>query len=292
MSEWTHDSLLEDLAAYLRAPDRMVWTDMQLGPSGSPRPDVYTLQKSYSKPQPSAFEIKISRSDLRSDTTSGKWQTYLRFAGAVTFAVPDGLCTAADIPESCGLIVRKAAVWRYVRKPTRQAVILPSDAYMKLLIDGVSRVSVRSPLPGPRTAVIWKDNEIVRKKFGDAVARAARDLVGVERSISSLQADFSRQQEEARRKVAAYKDDAMGRAKQAVAEYEVIKREILEWLDLGEDAGLRTVRGRIATLKANCDADSRVRVADQNLGCARSALQNALHALGEPDVVTPAWRAA
>jgi hypothetical protein len=133
---WGHDALAEDLAGYLSSSEVMVWTDMQLGPSGSPRPDVYLLRKSYSKPLPMAFECKISRSDLRSDTTSGKWQSYLKFASGVVFAVPDGLATVADIPAGCGLIVRKAKEWRYARRPTLTRVTVPFDACMKLLIDG------------------------------------------------------------------------------------------------------------------------------------------------------------
>ena len=67
MSDWQHDQLAEDLAAHLKAPDRMVWLNMQLGPRGSPRPDVYTIYKSYVRPQPTAYEVKISREDFRSD---------------------------------------------------------------------------------------------------------------------------------------------------------------------------------------------------------------------------------
>lgn len=44
----THDELAADLAAKLRTDRRMVWTDIQLGPSGSPRPDVYAIFKSFS----------------------------------------------------------------------------------------------------------------------------------------------------------------------------------------------------------------------------------------------------
>jgi len=83
LHNWGHDALAEDLAQHLRSDKRMVWTDMQLGPSGSARPDVFTLDKVYSRPAPTAYECKISRADLRADTTSGKWQKYLQFAGAV-----------------------------------------------------------------------------------------------------------------------------------------------------------------------------------------------------------------
>ena len=64
-----HDELAFNLAMSLRSEKRMVWTDMQLGPSGSARPDVYTLMKSYTQPNPTTYEVKISviRFSLRCD---------------------------------------------------------------------------------------------------------------------------------------------------------------------------------------------------------------------------------
>ena len=87
--QWQHNDLMHDLAEHLRSnSDRMVWTDMQLGPVGSPRPDVFTVNKSYTQPRPLSYEIKISRADFRSDVTSGKWQKYLDYSAGVIFAPP------------------------------------------------------------------------------------------------------------------------------------------------------------------------------------------------------------
>ncbi|WPZ05648.1 hypothetical protein [Pelagerythrobacter marinus] len=268
---WKHDELAADLAQHLRSDKRMVWTDMQLGPSGSPRPDVYTLDRSYSRPLPTAYECKISRSDLRSDTTSGKWQKYLQFAGAVVFAVPDGLCTAADIPPSCGLIVRKAATWRHVRKATRNPVSLPMDACMKLLIDGVNR-TVTAPVPQPRRAELWREHEAVRKKFGDAVAKAARDLAAAE-DDARLAADARRERwARIEREAAAHRESLIQQAKQQAAEYETAKRELIEWLGLDDGVSVFAIRRRIAELKADCSADERVQRVEQ-------ALANALRSV-------------
>lgn len=275
---WKHDELLSDLAGYLRGPDRMVWTDMQLGPSGSPRPDVYTLQKSYSKPRPTAFEVKVSRSDLRSDTTSGKWQTYLKYAGSVTFAVPDGICTAADIPAACGLIVRKAEVWRYVRKPTVQPVVLPMDAFMKLLIDGVNRVSA-SPLPIPRQISTWKEHEAVRRKFGDAVELAARNLVAAEKRTADIKQATDYEYDRMRKDVESTKAILLDQAKKSIAEYERIKREICEWLGIEGELSVFGVRRRIEMLRSACDADERVRLVEGKLLSAQRAIKQASDAL-------------
>ena len=286
-SAWKHDDLAHDLAQHLRSDKRMVWTDMQLGPSGSARPDVYTLERSYSRPLPTAYEVKISRSDLRSDTTSGKWQKYLAYAGAVIFAVPDGLCTAADIPTGCGLMVRKAQTWRHVRKATRQSCVLPMDACMKLLIDGVSR-TVGNRIPQPRRADLWRDNEAVRKKFGDAVARAARDLVGTQQQIASFDALRAEGYARVDREVKAHRDYAMEQARKEIAEFEAVKRELMEWLEMDGAASSWAVRRKIAEVRAECDADARVEKATQQVMQARRAIEQALRQIPDPvALVTP-----
>lgn len=141
MTDWTHDQLQRDLADHLARPDRMIWQDMQLGPSGSPRPDVYTLQKSYTNPDPRAFEIKISASDFRADVTAGKAMGYLKFAGSVTFCMPKDLAVKvrSDLPAGAGLMVRSPGGWRTVKRATRSPVQIPEKALLKLLIDGVDR---------------------------------------------------------------------------------------------------------------------------------------------------------
>jgi hypothetical protein len=274
--DWKHDQLLADLAGHLRGPDRMVWLDMQLGPSGSPRPDAFVLHKSYSRPRPAAFEIKVSRSDLRCDTTAGKWQSYLKFAESVTFAVPEGLCTVADIPATCGLIVRKAAVWRFVRKPTLQPVTIPRDAWMKLLIDGVSRVS-QSPTPQPRTIALWAEHEAIRKKFGSAVAEAARDLAAAQKMGDDLKGLQSYEYDNMRRKVEAQREEMIQRAKSEARDFEQAKSEILAWLGLeDEQHSLFSVRRRIEQLRAECAADARVQAAERKLEQARHSIEAAL----------------
>lgn len=272
---WGHNDLAADLAQHLRSDKRMVWTDMQLGPSGSPRPDVYTLEKSYSSPIPTAYEIKISRSDLRSDTTSGKWQKYLAFAGAVIFAVPDGLCTPADIPAGCGLIVRKAATWRHVRKATRTTCSLPMDACMKLLIDGVGR-TVERRTPQPRRAELWRENEAVRKKFGEAVAKAARDIAAAQEQATALQTARSEGWARVDREVAALREYRMGEVRKEMAEFEAAKRDLIDWLGLDGDPSTFMVRRKIAELRTACDVDARVSAADDRLERARRGIEQLL----------------
>lgn len=164
----THDQLQSDLAAHLRAnSSRMVWENTQLGPSGSPRPDVYSIDKSFAHFQADAYEIKISVSDLRSDVTSGKWQKYRKFAHRVWFAFPKGLVQHDIIPKECGIIARSENGWRAARKPVSQVLdTLPRDAWLKLLMDDCGA----PPEPQPRFANQWKLQDELRKKVGQEAA--------------------------------------------------------------------------------------------------------------------------
>lgn len=135
----THDELLNDLAGHLKGPDIMLWRDMQLGPAGSIRPDVYTLRKSFRHPTPRVFEVKVSVSDFRADVTAGKWQSYLDVACSVTFAFPAGLVQDAAVPAQCGILTRSERGWHARRRPTQTPVSLHTDVLLKLLIDGIER---------------------------------------------------------------------------------------------------------------------------------------------------------
>jgi hypothetical protein len=178
----THDELMVDLAKHLAGDNRLVWMDMQIGPAGSPRPDVFTLQKSYTRPSPSAYECKISVPDFRSDVTSGKWQKYLRFAGAVTFCVPAGLVKKEDVPVGCGFMTRGAEGWATLRRATRQTVKWDADVMLKLFIDGYGRElgQVELKRRDMRTAIA--SNKLA-KKFGQHVAEVIRDLEQAKRMV-------------------------------------------------------------------------------------------------------------
>lgn len=161
-----HDELQNDLAAHLRgASDRMVWTNTQLGPSGSPRPDVFTVNKSFSRFRTDCYEVKVSVSDLRHDVTSGKWQSYRKFGHAVWFAFPRGMAPLDLIPAECGVILRGDS-WRAARKPVAQVLdTLPRDAWLKLLMAAGPDLE-----PRPRSMTEWQAARIACKKWGTELA--------------------------------------------------------------------------------------------------------------------------
>lgn len=184
---WGHHALAEDLAVHLRSTsDRMVWTDMQIGPSGSPRPDVYTIPKSYSKFRPMAYEIKVSVADFRRDVTVGKWQSYLKFASGVIFAVPSGLITKSDVPPGCGLIVRgpsdaPGSAWSNIKGPTLSVTeSLPLDAWMKLIIDGLNRQHNELRRTG---GARWAVEREIERKYGHKARELFSSVENLERRL-------------------------------------------------------------------------------------------------------------
>lgn len=246
MTDWRHDDLMNDLAAHLRGTrDRVVWTDMQLGPVGSPRPDVYTMPKSFARFTPLAYEIKISVADFRSDITKGKWQSYLKFASGVIFAVPAGLIKKDDVPAGCGLLVRSDAGWRAARGPTLKVIdTLPRDAWIKLMIDGLGRQHHEL---NPRELGTWAAADKIRKAYGDEIGNALRDR---DMAVNYLEQETKKirdSQEKMIEQERAARLRARNQVDHEVGEINQIKADFAKALGLDEDAGIWKIREAAAS---------------------------------------------
>lgn len=231
-----HDALAESLAAHLHGPHRMTWCDLQLGPQGSVRPDVYTIEKSFVRPNPMAYECKVSQSDFRADVTSGKWQAYLQYASGVYFACESTLIGKADVPDRCGLIVLKDGVWRSAKRPTLQPVKIPQDAFLKLLIDGLEREGAvqRTKRLGDQ----WQHLATIKHKCGEIAAKVVSDRLGVEAEIESAKRTAKRIVEEAQR-----------HGDQLKEHIEPLRNELCEILGLKPDADRWTLQAEVRRLR-------------------------------------------
>lgn len=275
----SHDDLARSLAGHLRGPERMVWCDMQLGPSGSPRPDVYTLAKSYLRPTPLAYECKVSVADFRGDVTSGKWQSYLHFSSGVYFACEAGLISKDDVPPHCGLIVLSpAGNWRIAVKATLRPVTVPQDAFLKLVIDGVGREG-----PAYRRKAFSEDQQVhrLRKRFGEVVANTVRDRLAVEQEIEGGRYMAKRIEADARSAADRIRKDASEDA----ALMTPLRAELCAILGLSPTADRWTIQREVNKLKhaiAEHPAQSHLRELTNSL---QRALQH--HGFKEsPETVT------
>lgn len=249
---WRHDELADDLAAHLRGgTDRLVWTDMQLGPVGSPRPDVYALSKSFARFQPLAYEIKVSRSDCRADVTCGKWQSYLRYASGVLFAAPVGLLTPSDLPAGCGLMVRGDKGWRTVRKPTLQQLdTLPRAAWLKLVIDGAERAWAES---APRRASAWSLAHDERRRLAEDVAAAVQDIAAARAQVEMSRAEAVRIIDRARNDAERIRQSA----RTEHAELTQLRADLCTALGLPEGTSSANIRRAAAQVMAPVSAVAR-----------------------------------
>jgi len=255
---WTHDVLASDLAAHLRSiTDRLVWENMQMGPAGSPRPDVYSIPKSYTRFTPLAYEVKISVADFRRDVTKGKWQSYLNFAVGVTFAVPAGLITKADLPPGCGLMVRSEDGWRTLKAPTLARLeTLSRDAWMKLLIDGVTRSFGKAP--EPRSASEWKMQKDVRRVFGEQVANLLSDRTRAERRIREATRIAEFELENIKERTRYRIEKAQRDAKQSAEQINAERMLLCAALGLDTDAQAWDIAQALAEARSRIDLDQEV----------------------------------
>ncbi|WP_175910687.1 hypothetical protein [Burkholderia metallica] len=278
---WTHDDLAKDLAAHLRgASDRLVWTDMQLGPAGSPRPDVYTVPCSFARFQPVAYECKISVADFRRDVTAGKWTSYLRFAAGVIFAAPAGLLKKEDIPAGCGLIVRGPDGWRSLKGPTLKNVDnLPRDAWIKLIIDGMGRLADQS-YEQLRAGLCneWTLEKKLRARLGDVVADAVRDQLDAERRLKDATERLENLAEEAENERRLILDRAKKHAEQDAAQIDSARIELARALGLPASAGAWEIASACKQAVRRVSIDAEVKRLRQQL----ERIQAAIESAGEP----------
>ncbi|WP_334054194.1 hypothetical protein [Burkholderia cepacia] len=279
---WAHDDLAKDLAAHLRgASDRLVWTDMQLGPAGSPRPDVYTVPCSFARFQPVAYECKISVADFRRDVTAGKWTSYLRFAAGVIFAAPAGLLKKEDVPAGCGLIVRGPDGWRSLKGPTlKNMENLPRDAWIKLIIDGMARLAdqnheqLRAGLCNE-----WTLEKKLRARLGDVVADAVRDQLHAERRLKTATERLENLAEEAENERRLILDRAKKHAERDAAQVDAARIELARALGLPASAGAWEIASACKQAARRLSTDPEIRRLRQQLERIQVAIESAAEPL-------------
>ncbi|WP_334067283.1 hypothetical protein [Burkholderia cepacia] len=279
---WAHDDLAKDLAAHLRgASDRLVWTDMQLGPAGSPRPDVYTVPCSFARFQPVAYECKISVADFRRDVTAGKWTSYLRFAAGVIFAAPAGLLKKEDIPAGCGLIVRGPDGWRSLKGPTlKNMENLPRDAWIKLIIDGMARLAdqgheqLRAGLCNE-----WTLEKRLRARLGNVVADAVRDQLHAERRLKTATERLENLAEEAEKERRLILDRAKEHAERDAMQIDSARGELARALGLPASAGAWEIASACKQAARRVSVDPEVKRLRQQLERIQVAIESAAEPL-------------
>lgn len=95
--------------------------------------DFWVMERSWAHPNFTAYEIKISRSDFRSDH---KWRKYLPYCNRLFFACPPRLIRPEEVEDPAGLIYcyPDTMVTRIVKIPKWRDGIPPPELFMYILM--------------------------------------------------------------------------------------------------------------------------------------------------------------
>lgn len=257
MKKWGHDELLYDLADHLSRPERMMWCDMPMERAGSIRPDILTINKSFTKPSPLIYEIKVTMSDFRADVTAGKWQGYLKYSCGVVFCVPKGLITKADLPNGCGLMVRSDNGWRTAKAPTLERMPeMPRDFWLKALMSGIEQEYGASRAKYARDFSRYRAE---REHFSEDVQLCLQDLSNARRRIERLDADALVKKETYSKQLEQAKERAMEGLENREAAVSQTISELNEYLGIEiQQTGYRFARSRVQDLIDSLDRDKEV----------------------------------
>ncbi|MBQ6217358.1 MAG: MmcB family DNA repair protein [Erysipelotrichaceae bacterium] len=130
----TADEIKIALAAMNNRPGRWFGTEVRTGGSYFHGNDPLLIfdglmvEKSYTSPSVTGYEIKVSRSDFLNDN---KWHLYLKYCNVFYFVCPSGMIKKEELPENVGLLyydpekneinprAKKKASWREIEDPLR-----------------------------------------------------------------------------------------------------------------------------------------------------------------------------
>ena len=159
---------------------------------------------------------------------------------------------------------------------------------MKLLIAGVNRTHV-ARRPDPRRVDLWRGSEIVRKRFGEAVEKAARDMVRFQSQIDDLKDQYDYQAGEMRRRIEVERQLLLKEAEKEIPKLTELRGALCEMLDIDPQSSSYFIRNALSQKMAACNADARVRAAEDRLRNARRAMEYALSQFPQDEPVVPVW---
>ena len=125
MKTWSHIALLKDLQQHRKSPATITFSEVGVGSrwlQGSiPVPDLLTMEKSYTNPKVTIYEVKSSLGDLRNEVMTKKWTRYLPMCDYFLFALPAGMeyQKLLEPHTQVGIVVRGDSGWRTIRRSNK-----------------------------------------------------------------------------------------------------------------------------------------------------------------------------
>lgn len=139
------------------------------------RLDAWVMPRSWTKPETTGYEIKVSRSDFLRDE---KWQAYLQLCHRFYFVAPPGVIQVEELPAEAGLMVTSKNGTRLFTKKKAPARVLdvPESLWRYLLMCRTRVIRERSIDPVEQWQQ-WLAEKDERKHVGWNVSRKIRELV-------------------------------------------------------------------------------------------------------------------
>lgn len=141
------------------------------------RMDAWVMPRSWSRPETTAYEIKISRSDFIQDD---KWRSYLPLCHRFYFVAPKNLIAANEVPPEAGLIevLGTSRLVTQKKSPFRN-VVLPENLWRYVLMCR-SRIKEEWTDNSADKSLRWKEwvqERVEDRKLGYEVSKAIRETV-------------------------------------------------------------------------------------------------------------------
>jgi hypothetical protein len=172
------------------------------------RLDAWAMAKSWSNPQATAYEVKVSRSDFLGDN---KWPGYLAYCNCFYFVTPTGLVQSEEVSPDCGLMWVSKTGKLYTKKkaPYRQ-VQIPEEFYRYILMCRVAvtdRSTFGRQLSDPEERrnywAAWLKERKYRQELGWNVSKALKEVIdsqitaveGVNRRLEKENAAYAKVKE-------------------------------------------------------------------------------------------------
>jgi len=186
-STWSgsHGDLCDLLVQHCESMNNMlVWQGVGIGSrwlarGRIPVPDVFTMRRSYTRPDLTAYEVKVSAADFRGDVHQGKYRRYLPLCNRLFFAFPTGLVRLEEVPVECGVILYNPAkgTWTVRKSAQRRECSLDQWEWQSLLFAIDER---RSAVRVLRDRLIEEENASLAERARKLGVDIARRLAQVE----------------------------------------------------------------------------------------------------------------
>lgn len=189
-----HSDLIDNLVANRLAMHFIVFAEVAIGSrwlqgSNLPVPDVLSLRYSYTQPDITIYEVKVSRGNLMQGINQAKYRRYLPYCDRFYFATPAGILRKNEIPQDAGLIVHSSEkdTWSVVKASPRHTASEMGPMQWQSLM--MAKYATERRVRRLKDRIVWEENTCVAdkaKNLSYEIATKIREAEGVDEKIKDI----------------------------------------------------------------------------------------------------------